>query len=124
MAFTNAIANNNNDTVYTYYDAARNKYVLNENELEYIPVKVSESSSGKYTGGTYTTKAITEKESHELEQLFKTALANKKAQTNKNIKPNAAVEINYGNKQIDFLLKSTAAINISLKNFLTQLMKN
>lgn len=122
LVFANATANSNSDTIYTYYDATRNKYVLNGNELEYIPVKVSESSSGKYTGGTYTTKAITEKESHELEQLFKIALSNKKAQTNKNIKPNAAVEIIAGSKKINFLLKSAAAINISLNSFLNQLI--
>jgi hypothetical protein len=118
MAFTNVIANNNNDTVYIYYDAARNKYVLKGNELEYIPIKAIESSSGIYSGGTYSSKAITEKERQEVVQLFKAALANKKAQTNKNIKPNAAVEINVGNKKINFLLKSAAAINISLNNLL------
>jgi hypothetical protein len=122
MAFTNAIANNN-DTVYTYYDAARNKYVLNGNKLEYIPIKANESSSGIYSGGTYASKVLTEKDTQELEQLFKAALANKKAQTNKNIKPNAAVEINNGNKKISFILKVTAAINISLNNFLKQLIK-
>ena len=124
MAFTNVIANNNNDTVYTYYDAARNKYLLNGNELKYTPVKASESSSGIYSGGTYASKVITEKESQELVQLFKAALANTKAQTGKNIKPNTAVEINVGNKKISFMLKAAAAINISLNNFLKQLIKN
>lgn len=124
MAFTNAKANSNTDTVYTYYDAARNKYVLKGNELEYTPVKASESSSGIYSGGIYSSKVITEKESQEVVKLFKAALSNKKAQTNKNIKPNAAVEIDAGNKKINFLLKSAAVINISLNNFLNQLIKN
>lgn len=124
LAFTNAIANSNTDTIYNYYDATRNKYVLNGNELEYIPVKASESSSGKYSGGTYFNKAITEKESQQLLQLFNTALANKKAQTNKNIKPNAAVEIIAGSEKICFLLKSTSAINISINNFLKNLIKH
>lgn len=124
MAFTNVIANNNNDTVYTYYDAARNKYVLKGNELEYTPVKASESSSGIYSGGTYASKVIAEKESQKLVQLFKAALANKKVHTNKNIKPNAAVTISTGNKKINILLKSTSAINLSINNFLKQLIKN
>ncbi|NOT92036.1 hypothetical protein [Ferruginibacter sp.] len=126
MAFTNATANSNTDTdtVYTYHDAARNKYVLNGNKLEYTPIKASESSSGIYSGGTYASKVITEKESQELVQLFKAALANKKAQTGKNIKPNTAVEINVGNKKISFMLKAAAAINISLNNFLKQLIKH
>ncbi len=121
MVFSNATANSNTDTIYTYYDAARNKYVLNGNELEYIPIKASESSSGKYSGGTYAIKAISKKESQELVQLFKTALANKKIQTNKNIKPNAAVEIIVGNKKINFLLKATSEINLSLDKILNKL---
>jgi hypothetical protein len=124
MAFTNVTANSNNDTNYTYYDAARNKYVLNGNKLEYTPIKERESSSGIYSGGTYASKLITEKESQKLVQLFTAALANRKAQTTKNIKPNAAVEINAGNNKINFLLKAAAAINISLNNFLKQLIKH
>ncbi len=124
VAFSNVHANSNFDTTYTYYDAARNKYVLNGNELEYIPVNAKESSSGMYSGGTYESKLLTEKNYKELTQLFNAALVDKKAQTNKNIKPNAAVEISVGNKKINFLLKSTSAINKSINNFLKKLIKN
>ncbi len=124
VACTNVHANSHFDTTYTYYDAARNKYVLNGNKLEYIPVKASESSSGMYSGGTYESKLLIEKENKELIQLFNAALANKNAQTNKNIKPNAAVEISVGNKNLNFLLKSTSVINKSINNFLKKLIKN
>ncbi len=124
VVFINVKANNNIDTTYTYYDAARNKYVLAGNELEYIPVNTKESSSGIYSGGTYESKVLTEKECKELVSYFKNALANKKAQTNKNIKPNAAVEISIGNKKINFLLLATSTYNISLNNYLKQLIKN
>jgi hypothetical protein len=124
VAFINVKANNNIDTTYTYYDAARNKYVLNGNELEYIPVNVKASSSGMYSGGTYESKLLTKEITLNVVSLFKAALANKKAQTNKNIKPNAAVEISIGNKKINFLLLATSTYNISLNNYLKQLIKN
>ncbi len=124
VAFTNVHAKCNFDTTYTYYDAARNKYVLVRTELEYIPVNSKESSSGMYSGGTYESKKLIEKEYKELIQLFHAALADKKAQTNKNIKPNAAVEISIGNKKTNFLLKSTSAINISINNFLKKSIKH
>jgi hypothetical protein len=124
VAFTPVKANNNIDSTYTYYDAARNKYVLNGNELEYIPVNVKASSSGTYSGGTYESKLLTKEITLNVVSLFKAALANKKAQTNKNIKPNAAVEISIGNKKINFLLLATSTYNISLNNYLKQLIKN
>ncbi len=122
--FINTTANNVTDTIYTYYDAARNKYVLNGNELEYTPVKASESSSGMYNGGTYESKELTEKEYKELVQLFNAALADKKAQTNKNIKPNAVVEIKIGDEIKSFILQANAPINITINNYLKQLIKN
>ncbi len=124
VACTNVHAKSPFDTTYTYYDAARNKYVLNGNELEYIPVNTKESSSGMYSGGTYESKLLTEKESMNLVSLFKAALTDKKAHTNKNIKPNTGIEITIGRKKMDFLLKSTSVINISINNFLKQIIKN
>ena len=121
---TSIKANNITDTVYTYFDGTRNKYVLTRNELEYIPVNTKESSSGIYSGGTYESSLLTNTDLKKLVSLFKTAEANKAAQTNKNIKPNATVEISNGNKTNLFLLKSAAAINILLNNFLKQLIKN
>ncbi len=124
VAFTTVKANNNIDTTYTYYDAARNKYVLTGNELEYIPVNVKESSSGVYSGGTYESTLLTQKECKEIVKLFNMALKNKKAHTIKNIKPNAAVKISINNKKISFLLIATSTYNISLNNYLKQLIKN
>ncbi len=121
---TSIRANNITDTVYTYFDGARNKYVLKANELEYIPVNAKESSSGIYNGGTYESTLITKKENKHLVELFDKALINKKAHTIKNMKPNAAVEISTNNKKISFLLISSSTINISLHNYLKQIIKN
>ena len=123
MCITNVLASNNVDTTYTFYDAARNKFVLNGNSLEYVPTTAIESSSGIYNGGMYKTRVLTEKEYKELAKIFNAALADKKAQTIKNIKPNAAVEISIGGKKTNFLLKSTTAKNIALHNYLKQLFK-
>ena len=80
-----------NDTTYSYYDAARSKYILNGDTIEYIPVKPVESSSGIYDGGQYTKKEIMAADRDKLLFLFKKASTTKKAQTDKYIKPNAVV---------------------------------
>ena len=111
-----------NDTTYSYYDAARSKYILNGDTIEYIPVKPLESSSGIYNGGNYIKKEIQATDRDKLLLLFKKASTTKKAQTDKNIKPNAVVEIKTGNKKTSFLLKATTPINIEIKLFLQQLI--
>ena len=122
--FTNTKANNTVDTVFTYYDAARNKYVLKGFELEYIPVAKNESSSGMYSGGTYESKELNNGQRENLELLFNTAFADTLARTDKNIKPNAVIEINVDNKNVNFILIAASEINQSLNNNLKQLIKN
>ena len=121
---TSIRANNITDTIFTYFDGARNKYILKANELEYIPVNARESSSGIYNGGTYESTLITKKENKHLVELFEKAVKNKKAHSIKNIKPNAAVEISTTNKKISFLLISSSPINILLNNYLRKIIKN
>ncbi|MBK8610124.1 MAG: hypothetical protein IPL84_09280 [Chitinophagaceae bacterium] len=122
--FTNAKAKGIADTVYAYYDAARNKYVLKGKELEYIPVQKKESSSGMYSGGTYESRELNKKEREKLELLFNAALADTLAQADKNIKPNAAIEISIDSRKISFILIATLAINKSINNYLKQVIKN
>jgi hypothetical protein len=124
LFFTGVKANTNSDTVYTYYDAARNKYVLTLNELQYIPVNKKESSSGMYSGGTYDSRELNKKQRQKLELLFNAAFTDTLAQTDKNIKPNSAIEITVDSKKISFMLKAKSAINISINNYLKQLFKN
>lgn len=112
------------DTIYIYYDANRNRYELNGYELEYIPVNVKESSSGIYNGGTYNSKTINEQERKKSEALFKWAITHKNVQTNKNIKPNAIIEIKNEAITTSYILQSKAAINITINNYLKQLFKN
>lgn len=115
---------NTTDTTYTYYDAARNKYVLRGDTLEYTPVKPAESSSGIYDGGNYVKIKISGSDKNNIVFLFIKGKASKKAQTKKNIKPNAFVEIEGANRNENFILKAASSINIELKNLLQQLLIN
>lgn len=112
------------DTTYTYYDAIKNRYELTNYELEFIPVNAKESSSGIYSGGKYDSKSLNDNESKKIIALFKWAITNKKVQTNKNIKPNAIVEIKIGDEIKSFILQANAPINITINNYLKQLIKN
>jgi hypothetical protein len=124
VLFTNVKASNNTDTVYTYYDAPRNKYLLKGNELEYIAVQKKESSSGMYNGGTYESRELNNEQREKLESLFNAALADTIAQTDKNIKPNAVIEISIDNRRTSFILKAKSAINISINSYSKQVIKN
>lgn len=111
------------DTSYVYYDANRNRYGLHGKNLEYIPVNAKESSSGIYSGGTYNSRELTEKQLRKLVALFTIAKATPQAHTGKNIKPNAAVEISCNNQKKYFLLQAQSAINVSINKYLKQLFK-
>jgi hypothetical protein len=112
------------DNKYTYYDATKNRYELTNYELEFIPVNTKESSSGIYSGSIYDSKSLNDKESKKIIALFKWAITNKKVQTNKNIKPNAVVEIKFGDEIKNFILQAKAPINITINNYLKQLIKS
>lgn len=124
MVCSKDFAESKADTIYTYYDSARNKYVFKNCELNYMPITAKESSSGIYNGGSKIRKILRVENCQKLVQLFINANADKNAQTKKNIKPNTAVEIIIKKKKTNFLLKHNADANISLHNYLNQILKN
>jgi hypothetical protein len=60
----------------SYSDGSGNKYVITEDSIKYEPVKQEFSSSGLYSGGEPTKKAIDHKNYDEIllicEEIFKT----------------------------------------------------
>jgi hypothetical protein len=110
------------DTIYTYYDAAKNRYELTNDELEYIPVNTKQSSSGIYNGGTYDSKTLNKIERKKLVALFNWAITHTNVQTNKNIKPNAVIEMKIGDAIKSIIVQAKAPINITINNYLKQLI--
>jgi len=61
---------------YEYADGSANRYLLTEKELQYLPVKPEESSTGFYSGGEPKTVTVTALQYNELRNLFEQALTN------------------------------------------------
>ena len=77
-----------------------------------------------YSGGTYDSKGLNKVEREKMESLFNAALADRIAQTDKNNKPNSAVEISIDSRKVSFILKAKSTINTSINNYLKQLIQN
>jgi hypothetical protein len=61
---------------YEYADGSANLYLLTEKELEYLPVRPEESSTGFYSGGEPKTVSVTVEQYNKLKDLFDQALEN------------------------------------------------
>lgn len=77
-----------------------------------------------YSGGTYDSRELKNRQTEKLKSLFNAALADTIAQTDKNIKPNAVIEISIDNTKTGFILKAKSAINVSINNYLKRALKN
>lgn len=61
---------------YEYADGSANLYLLTETQLQYVPVKPEESSTGRYSGGDPKKITISQSQYSELKKLFDDALDN------------------------------------------------
>jgi hypothetical protein len=51
---------------YSYTDQNNNSYYISENEIRYVPISPSESSSGVYSGGTKKSVSISKTQFSEI----------------------------------------------------------
>ncbi len=98
--------NTTNPTNYIVFDGSRNKYIITENSLEYIPITPAKSSSGVYSGGEYVKKSLTADEYKSIVALLAKATANQEIQTDVRAKGNPIIEFN----QKTYVLKMNAEI--------------
>lgn len=105
-----------NSTSYIVFDGSRNKYIITENSLEYIPVKPAESSSGVYSGGEYVKKSLTAEEYKSIVELMAKAMADKEIQTDTLSKGNPIITV--GEKK--YILK----MNAEIADRLVKMLKN
>lgn len=64
--------------IFEYADGNANRYILTNNQLEYIPVKPEESSSGIYSGGTPISITITQEKRHQIQEAIQLLIDNPK----------------------------------------------
>ncbi len=98
---------------YTYYDMSGNRYVLNNDMLEYFPLTAKESSSGFYDGGVYKKKKLNKRQRNELLNVFNKAIEAKEEHCISNeLKGNCSIIKYNGKSEIaNYCLKIDALSN-------------
>ncbi|MHA1235889.1 MAG: hypothetical protein ACTSQL_12505 [Promethearchaeota archaeon] len=79
-----------------YGDGNGNQYIIEQDSIEYNPIKPKFSSSGIYDGGDYVKKAITQQQYDKIESLFKEAIANEACHIKNRVKMSGAITMHEG----------------------------
>ncbi|TXI69480.1 MAG: hypothetical protein E6Q41_02515 [Cyclobacteriaceae bacterium] len=102
----------------TYADGSANRYVISPTQLNYLPVKPEESSTGMYSGGEPATVTITAQQYAGLKTLFEKAIAQTDQHMADRIKTSGVVAV--GDKQV--ILTPGSAIKAEIENKLKELL--
>ena len=79
-----------------YGDGNGNQYIIEQDTIEYIPVKPKYSSSGIYDGGDHIKKKITQQQYDKIATIFKEAVANKASHVKNRVKMSGAITMQEG----------------------------
>ena len=84
--------------VITFSDGSGNQYTIEQNSIEYTPVKPESSSSGVYNGGEHVKKAINQNQYEKLLLVFNKALGNEASHVKNRLKGSGVITIQQGDK--------------------------
>jgi len=79
-----------------YGDGNGNQYIIEQDTIEYNPIKSKFSSSGIYDGGDYVKKKITQQQYNKIASIFKKAIANKASHIKNRVKLSGAITMQEG----------------------------
>ena len=79
-----------------YSDGNGNQYIIEQDSIEFNPVKPKFSSSGIYDGGDYVKKKITQQQYNKIASIFKKAIANKANHIKNRVKLSGAITMQEG----------------------------
>jgi hypothetical protein len=71
---------------YNYFDGSGNRYVIQKDQIEYIPIQPAQSSSGTYSGGEPAQKTLKPEDYQKLVDEFTKIFANQGIQIKDRIK--------------------------------------
>lgn len=77
-------------------DGNGNQYFIEQESIEYNPIKPKFSSSVVYDGGDHIKKKITQQQYNKIESIFKGALANKTSHIRNRVKMSGAITMQEG----------------------------
>ena len=79
-----------------YCDGNGNQYIIEQESIEYNPVKPKFSSSGIYDGGEHMKKKITPQQYDKIASIFKKAIANEASHIKNRVKMSGVITMQEG----------------------------
>jgi len=107
-----------------YGDGNGNQYIIEQNNIEYNPVKPKNSSSGIYDGGDHVKKKITQQQYNEIASIFKKAIGNKASHIKNRVKMSGVITIREGNALKSCILSPNSEELNEIEKILKDIIKN
>jgi len=107
-----------------YGDGNGNQYVVEQDSIEYSPVKPKFSSSGIYDGGDYMKKTITQQQYNKMALLFKKAIANEASHIKNRVKLSGIITMQEGKVVKSCILSPNSEELNEIEKLLKDTIKN
>jgi hypothetical protein len=106
-----------------YGDGNGNQYIIEQDSIEYNPIKPKFSSSGIYDGGEYVKKKITQQQYNKIASIFKEAIANGASHIKNRVKMSGVITIQEGKTVKSCILNPTSAELNEIEKILKDIIK-
>ena len=107
-----------------YVDGNGNQYIIEQDGIEYNPVKPKFSSSGIYDGGDHVKKKITQHQYNKIASIFKKAIANEESHIKNRVKMSGAITIEEGNAVKSCIISPNSEELNEIEKILKDIIKN
>lgn len=107
-----------------YGDGNGNQYIIEQESIEYNPVKPKFSSSGIYDGGDHVKKRITKPKYNKIASIIKEAIANKASHIKNRVKMSGVITIQEGNTVKSCIISSNSEELNEIEKLLKDIIKN
>jgi len=107
-----------------YGDKNGNQYIIEQDSVEYNPIKPKFSSSGIYDGGDHIKKKITQQQYDKIESLFKKAIANETSHIKNRVKLSGIITMQEGKVVKSCILSPNSEELNEIEKLLKDTIKN
>ena len=106
-----------------YGDGNGNQYIIEQESIEYNPVKPKFSSSGIYDGGDHVKKKITQHQYDKIALIINEAIANKANHIKNRVKMSGVITIREGNAVKSCILNPNSEEMNEIEKILKDIIK-
>ncbi len=107
-----------------YGDGNGNQYIIEQDTIEYNPIKPKFSSSGIYDGGDYVKKKITQQQYNKIASIFNEAIANEASHIKNRVKLSGVITMQEGKVVKSCILSPNSEELNEIEKILKVIIKN